>query len=171
MQISIDPGVRHAGVAYWQGVTLVDALLFRHKEGYLPLARMIEEYTETYWGDMTKIVIEKPQAYHEKAKQKGDQNDLIELSIVVGLIVAGLAWGMSPEVVYYLPREWKKQMKKEITTPRILAALSPEERAAIQLPKAKGLQHNVYDGIGIGLNHIRKARNPTCGLRFVPKIS
>lgn len=171
MLISIDPGVRRAGVAIWEGVSLVDARQFYHEDGYLDLATVIYEYVEARWSEMRGIVIEKPQIYHEHSKQKGDQNDLIELAIVAGQIGAILAYGIDVPITYYLPYEWKKQMKKEVTTPRIQEALDEKEHKAILLPPAKKQQHNVWDAVGIGLFHIRKKRNELCGLRFVPKIS
>ncbi len=169
--MAIDPGVRHAGISYWKDSKLVEALLIRHKHGYVDLAQLVfnHTYMSGHHRRLDEIIIEKPRAYSEHAKQKGDQNDLIELAIAIGQMSALLLQGTTEiTLLYYYPDEWKKQMPKEVTTKRIKSALSSEEMAVVDLPTSKKLQFDVWDGVGIGLYHVRKQRNPSCSFRFVP---
>lgn len=96
----------------------------------------------------TSAVLEIPQVY-VRNRSKGDPNDLIMLAGLVGAFAYRFAEGH----VLYKPAEWKGQVKKEITEMRARKRLSPEELARVQLPSAKSLAHNVWDGVALGLFH------------------
>ncbi len=139
--LSIDPGVKGCGVACW-----IDGRL------------LAAEYAKDVgmFAPFDVLVIELPVVYTQ-SKWKGDPNDLIELAYVVGrLAERAERWGA--EIVRYKPREWAGQVPKEIRWERAEKLLSEDERAKIDWPTAKGLRHNVFDAIGIGLFYLERRR-------------
>lgn len=157
--ISIDPGVRGCGCAYWEDGLLKAATYVKARgdgqgqraQAWLPMAKAVSEWAMSTVGGLGSpiCVIELPRVY-PGARQKGDQNDLIELAAVVGAIVAML--DVLTAVMY--PYEWKGQVPKKIHHERAKKRLSAEELSTVTLPSAKGLQHNVYDAIALGLVHL-----------------
>jgi len=81
-----------------------------------------------------------------------------------GIATALLAQHQQAEVFFVLPYEWKKQVPKSISSRRSEDALSEDERERVALPSAKGLAHNVWDAVGIGLYWVRNERRQ-CGGR------
>lgn len=155
MLIAVDPGLHHCGVSVWDGAgRLIDARLVKNTvdmPGPLnaqPMARAVA--AETCLPD-ADLVIEVPQVY-PFGHGKGNPNDLIDLSAVAGGCMA-LAGG---QVSYYLPRQWKGQVPKEISHARALVQLTDVEKTAIVLCKPAGLMHNVYDAVALGLFHVVK---------------
>lgn len=154
--VSIDPGLRHCGVALWEDKMLQESCLIvgskpddrlDNIEACYKMAKAVSIYKGVH-----TLIVEFPQAYRPKF-QKGDPNDLLWLAAVVGAI----ATEYIPEsnVITYLPREHKGQTPKEVIEQRVQKKLSPEELKNIVLP-ARSLQHNVYDAIGIGLFYLQR---------------
>ena len=156
MVISLDPGVKAAGVAVlidgeldvaWlaQGKSWQDTAgqafqgLFRSKCQQDP-----HQYT-------TKVVIERPQVYQQH-KLKGNPNDLISVALMAGAFCgyAGSS-AFSPKIVSVLPRDWKGQVDPDVMIERVKGKLSKEETGRVELPRKKDMQHNVWDAVGIGL--------------------
>ncbi|WP_246137120.1 hypothetical protein [Myxococcus llanfairpwllgwyngyllgogerychwyrndrobwllllantysiliogogogochensis] len=96
-----------------------------------------------------QLVIEMPRVY-SAAHQKGDQNDLIQLAGVVGMLGGYLPNVASRRSVY--PRDWKGTVDADAFIERIKQRLSPVEHLRVELPSATSLHHNVWDAIGIGLH-------------------
>jgi len=162
--ITIDPGVHEAGVAIWrpEGV-LFEAYLVRVRKDQSWLWMVCRIREELHGIAITEIVIERPQIYVH-SRSKGDPNDLITLALMAGATVGALTRDLSVTVTEYLPAQWKGQVPKQVMTKRIKRALTDEEHTRVTLPKARGLAHNVWDAIGIGLHHLRgkrRARNKT----------
>ncbi len=164
MILSIDPGVRCAGIALWTN------------DGQLECARLAvgASTASPAWlsvsisdfglanaviddAGIDEIVIERPQVY-VRSRSKGDPNDLISVALAVGVIVGELLVEEDPQVFEYLPASWKGQVPKAVMVERIKRSLSKAELARVELPKAKSLAHNVWDAVGIGLHHLRKHR-------------
>lgn len=97
---------------------------------------------------VTRMVIEVPRIYPGSNSKKGDLNDLIDLALAAGRI-AGMNDSATVEMIY--PADWKRQVPKEQMVERIKGFLTPEEFKRVELPTAKGKQHNVWDAVGIGL--------------------
>lgn len=94
-------------------------------------------------------VVELPQVYRA-SQSKGDPADLIDTAFRAGMLASWVQPWCAIKTV--MPREWKGQLPKEVHHRRILAALTPEERAvldACEAPRAK--MHNVIDAVGLGL--------------------
>jgi hypothetical protein len=158
MLLSIDPGLRMCGASLWldgklHRAWLVKGLPIRKDRSYPNAWKvMAENVCKEVGGLALELVIEFPISYPQKHLQKGDQNDLIQLGAAVGAIVDKLSL---PTTMIY-PRDWKKQLPKDVCAKRIDSRLSEEEKRAIELPKAKSYHHNLIDGIGIGLHHLKR---------------
>lgn len=159
--IAIDPGLRCSGVAFFVNGKLERAFLARGSkaagtQAWLDMAKAIKqeciEYAEIDKFD--ELVLEFPQVYRSKY-QKGDPNDLLQLAAVVGVIAAT---GFYTKINYFLPREWKGQVTKEITEARVKKKLSKEELGRIELTKNKKLNTNIWDAIGIGIYYLNGSR-------------
>lgn len=157
--LSVDPGLHACGVAVWDDR---NQLLWA---GYVKNPNGVEFYSmvtavcvssNKHACAATKLVIELPQVY-VRTRSKGDPNDLISLSVLVGAFVG--RFGGSDPFGYklYKPQEWKGQVPKDIMSARIASRLTDEERSKVVLPAA-GLAHNVWDGVGLGLHHAGRLR-------------
>ena len=92
------------------------------------------------------VVAEKPLLTHNRPVnaaadviQRG--NDLIATAIRLGRLVEA---SRPVQVRYVTPSQWKGQVPKDIHNARVLAKLSPDERAL-----AEGLDHNGIDALGL----------------------
>lgn len=98
----------------------------------------------THGGD---CIIEVPQIYPGQ-QQKGDQNDLIDLAVVVGRYVE-CASAQCFRVRLVKPREWKGQLPKDVCWQRVRETLTAVELEHMEkVPKSKA--HNMHDAIGLG---------------------
>jgi len=158
--IAIDPGVKCAGVAVFDSCGELAAAWLAKGGSWTETATAVRnELVTRYMPPLlakAEIAIEVPQIYTQ-AKLKGDPNDLVDLALMAGCFV-GLMAGPQTRVTGYRPRQWKGQVPKNVMTKRIQGKLSPDEHERVELPTAKELQHNVWDGIGIGLHHERIKR-------------
>lgn len=145
MLLSVDPGVHHHGCALWEG-------------GELIAAWMSEKDTPDILGEISSyipvdllnhVVIECMQVYASTGVAKA--NDLLAVNWAAGELVGDLGHGLA--VTKYKPRAWKGQVPKGIMVKRIIQKLSIEERSRVELPTAASKQHNVWDGVGIGLKY------------------
>lgn len=155
--VSIDPGVA-AGVAVWEDRELASAWLVQSTGAaeFVDHSKTIIATLRYRFGaalEGARLICEVPQIYHQ-SKQKGDQNDLIYLTLLVGAIAVRFA--PIGEVTLVTPFDWKKNTPKEVMTKRTQAVLSPAEQARIELPRATKIQHNVWDAVGIGYYHLKK---------------
>lgn len=163
--MSIDPGKNALGWAYFgAGGFLTAAGVARtgtnHRPGGEDLGTvtrfLMRQLTEAWHGLMPArmIVIERMVVY-KGPQQKGDPNDLIELSFISGAAVLQPAIAEDALLLVVPPREWKGQVPKEtMVEHRIKPALQTLEyqlaTASLQgTPDA--LKHNGWDAIGIGL--------------------
>jgi hypothetical protein len=92
-------------------------------------------------------IIEIPQVYPGQ-QQRGDQNDLIRLAVMVGRY-ADRATACGFRVTLFKPREWKGQLPKDVCWRRVRETLTLLELDNLEkLPKSKA--HNMHDAIGLG---------------------
>lgn len=96
------------------------------------------------------VVIERPRINAATHGSKADPDDLIKLAILCGAIAQAFQQ-RAMTVLFIEPAAWKGQLPKEVTTARAVARLSDAEMSRVVLPSAAGLQHNVWDAVGIGL--------------------
>lgn len=100
-----------------------------------------------------KVICECPQIYPDELYQPKKVSDIIKLACKVGRVQQFYeTHGNLVETV--LPRDWKKQVPKDIHQKRIEASLSSYEHAlacAHLSPVNLSVRHNVWDAIGLGV--------------------
>jgi hypothetical protein len=164
--ICLDPGLRSCGVAIFKDSVLWKTLLPRspdmHTRGPGAWKLMAEQFDEAIKeaiqgetfdeSDFFHFVSEVPQVYLAR-KIAVDPDDLIQLAGVVGACLASVPG----DAVGYYPREWKKQMPKDIHHRRIRKRLAAGELAILEATHCPpSLIHNVIDAVGIGLFHLAR---------------
>ncbi|AGC44557.1 hypothetical protein MYSTI_03245 [Myxococcus stipitatus DSM 14675] len=162
--VSIDPGLRHCGVALFDvpgggSATLLAAGLPKNPEpqggelspsSWASMALAVRGWLQPRLGDESyQLIIEMPRVY-AAAHQKGDQNDLIQLSGVVGMLGGYLPNVATRRSVH--PRDWKGTLDADAFIERIKQRLDASEHLRVELPSSSALHHNVWDAIGIGLH-------------------
>lgn len=165
--VAIDPGKHGCGVAVFRATSLADIaqdnkhlltaayapeLPLSADHGLLLAARAVEVYLRDTFGPLEailRITIERPKVY-PTAQQKGDQEDITELSVVVGALL-GLLSRHCRDIRLVYPHEWKGQTPKEVTKRQVIDTLTVEEANRIVFPKQRGLHHNIWDAIALGL--------------------
>lgn len=140
--LGIDPGLNACGVAIYDTETKTVESVFtvRTKITLSTLAlRVLSVCGEISYltGSETLdlVVIEKPQVY-QGALQKGDPNDLIDLTVLVGALVQG---SRRSEILLTTPRQWKGQVPKNIHHKRIRKRLPDLGRCSKDAMDAVGL--------------------------------
>lgn len=146
--IAIDPG-KHTGWAAFYDGELGQA-------GVLTEQAILKKTPLT--GLLPGIaVIELPVIY-PLGLGKGDPNDLIGLAVFVGDL-RGFYRRRGFDTTLVTPRTWKGTVPKNIHNERVLAALTPTERARLpRRPRARDFDHNMLDAVGLGLWQLEKER-------------
>ena len=161
----VDPGLKCCGWALFRDMYLKKAGLSRTKSA------TVEERTRDHCNNLTMaglldkadiVIIEKPQVYVQRL-WKGDPNDLIDLSIVVGGILSCTRPTVITRVV--TPQQWKGQLPKDVTDARARRTLTKRgEMQAVDNPVVLGqpksapdsLLNNMMDAISIGLTYLER---------------
>jgi hypothetical protein len=145
---AVDPGLRkdrpNLGWALFQKKKLVQASVEK-------------SVRELPWMGITcSAIIEAPRWYPRE--HRIDTNDLLDLSVLVGEIKGRFeSFNALVELVY--PRTWKGTVPKDIHNKRVLAALNSEELKVLpKRPRAKDVDHNLLDAVGIGLWKLGRMR-------------
>lgn len=141
VDIGIDPGVNDFSIAILRGEILQYATFVSGRA--TELSRILARW------DCARIVIERPQAY-SLHNQKGDQQDIMDLSWSAGALEAACILNTTAVVTKRFPREWKGQITKDVTKVRVTQELTDAEKLRISWPAAR-LRHNVYDAIHLAL--------------------
>lgn len=132
----LDPGIT-------TGVCLYDPEGHKIKAGILD---------DTWWPSIwaaNQVIIEKPQIYRQHPRPQ----DLITLALKAGEL-AGMYKSQGKGLVRWVfPREWKRQLDKDMSWDRILLKLEKREMYQLtnldDLPATK--RHNAQDAVGIAL--------------------
>lgn len=141
--VAIDPG-KATGFAVFSAPVLERATVCTEEQCLLLIENAAPVRQGKPAGD---CLIEVPQVYPGQ-QQKGDQNDLIRLAVMVGRY-ADRATACGFRVTLYKPREWKGQLPKDVCWRRVRETLSPFELGNMdKLPKSRA--HNMHDAIGLG---------------------
>lgn len=149
--VSIDPGVNDLSYAIWNLKTkqLLGAAMIQAPQR--DLAHALWANVDNHIGGLQvrELHIEKPQVYQTK-HQKGDQKDIINLAMTVGMVAGKFYEENGVVATYWLPSEWKGQAPKTVTKLRVEETLSVVEKNRITWPSI-ALRHNVSDAIHLGL--------------------
>jgi len=157
----VDPGKHGNGIALFKESVLVHATYTGGLGGQVdtllepvaPTATLIQQFRAMV-GLIDTLVVEQPQIY-DNQHQKGEQRSLIELAIAAGALIHAASEDVQA-VLRLQPAQWKGQVNKDVMVERIKGKLSGQETQNVELPKAKTLQHNVWDAVGIGLYRLRR---------------
>lgn len=166
--VSLDPGVKSAGVAVFgsDGI-LARAWLAEGETCFDTGMNVYDSFCEMFgfpdpWLTVHVLVSEIPQVYTPD-KQKGAQKYLIDLAVVSGMFFGFLAADKDKEFrderkkIKIEPFKWKGNVPKPVMERRIKNTLSEiVEIPRVELPKAKGTQSNVWDAVGIGLWYLKR---------------
>ena len=148
MILAIDPGKKIVGWAVFEGSHLSDCGLLRAET---PKEMLMQSdragIRDIEW---TEVIVECPQAYTQRDRQKGPQQDLIDIAIVGGL-VAGFAVSNMPTITFVHPHAWKGSVEKDAMSRRILKRLDRVEVAIVERLRPASLVHNAVDAVGLGL--------------------
>ena len=147
MIVAVDPGVNFCGAALF---TEAGELCFAWLEENGP--RAIHARVKRAYG-ATSAIVEVPQVYARSAS-KGDPNDLIDVALVAGGVVA-----LFDPVRVVRPREWKGDAPKEVVERCARAAIG-FQIDRVEQHKRAALMHNVWDAIAIGLFATRGSWRP-----------
>jgi hypothetical protein len=164
--LSIDPGIRGVGLAYFVGPRLVYANYVANPvtsgggpAAWFAMADAVYSDLKVREYRVDHYVVELMQIYGGRGP--GDPNDLLELAGVGSAIGAALP---IKRATGWRPRTWKGQIPKAVHHPLILAQLEPDEVAAI-VEKRKTYVEHVVDAIGIGLYQLERD-----SLRFKKRV-
>lgn len=154
--IAIDPSLRASGWAYFEDGELVTggvATTRKSMSVYCLFTALSSVLSREVSGRIDVLVAEWPQVY-VGARSKGDPNDLLWLTAVLGSAVAEVA---PQEVILYKPAEWKGQVDKRVHNIRVMARLESKELAIVKnVAVTESLRHNMIDAIGIGLKYLKR---------------
>ncbi len=160
--VSLDPGIRGSGTAFFVGNELLLASYVRNPlkrdngpAECLAMAQAIAEWARKL-GPVNTLVVEWPRIYtagKQRSKEGSwrDPNDLLGLA-AIGTATAALLPNVT--VQRYFPDDWKKQVSKIAMNNRVEGRLSTIELARVE--DAGALMHNIWDGIGIGLKALSR---------------
>ena len=157
--LSLDPGLRGCGVAVFDkaakrliraGYVINPEKKARGYRAHALMAREIANWLATELKvlpvSLSKVIIELPRIYPSAQQQKGDPNDLLD---VTGSGSAFAALCTPGAVEHVFPQEWKGQTPKKVMNERVLRALDAGEVGNVRHAGSK--DHNTLDGVGIGL--------------------
>lgn len=149
--ISIDPGKKDCGIAYFVDGRLKDCALLAPTPG-TPYSVAL---AASAWASRTGVkvfdllVVEGQQVYAGPRKQ--DPNDLIPLAETVGGVMARI---QAARTLHPLPREWTKQVPKEVRQRRILGWIKANQPEAFDLIDSVvdkvAKAHNIIDAVHLG---------------------
>jgi hypothetical protein len=149
--IAIDPGACAAGVAVYRSSTLKHVAVVQGRCWHHTACQVVQWCHQDASAIPSVVVVERPQVYVQR-HLKGDPNDLITVALMAGATVMGLRTSAT-EIIEYLPRTWKGQVPKDIMQRRIKTRMFPSELAIVP-DIGRGITHNLYDAVGIGMYYL-----------------
>jgi hypothetical protein len=157
--LTIDPGLRHCGVAIGEGDRLIACALIQNPEtkrrdgaAWGAMARAVHKWAEDQ-GPFSFVRCETPMQYkpgHHGGKNV-DPDDILQLQGVVGALSALY----QIDTIY--PYQWKGQLPKDVGYYRVKSKLDQQELELLQSAKcAESKRHNIGDAVGIFLNYVQR---------------
>jgi hypothetical protein len=135
---AIDPGLTATGYAVFDTGVLVMAGIVRTSPKAALEDRIRKIHLALYDLPADRLV---ERMVVRGGRNKGNPQILCDLNLLAGAL--GNDW--------VVPHQWKGMLPKEVHQPRILATLSPGEKALVEAIKPASLRHNAVDAVGIGL--------------------
>ena len=154
--VSIDPGTRFLGWAYFERKQLIECGLIKGQGLADMLDRCYQRMPDivSVFKPTKHVVIEIPQVYVQR-KMKGDANDLIKIALVAGYIGS-----LFNSVDFVLPRTWKGTVDKDVMCKRVLDRWMNDRERVLLASKGipKGQINNTIDAIGVGMHWLGRHR-------------
>lgn len=157
--VCFDPG-QTVGVSVWIKQKLVFC-------GYGKIDKYLDQkniLNNVYSGDLAggTLIVERPMSYSLKGKRMlVNPNDLLQTDFRAGLL-SGYYLGMGMDLEEIRPPSlWKGQVPDDVILERVLEKTSDKERELIgeaKSARAKKLDHNMVDAIGMGLWRLNRWR-------------
>ncbi len=151
MILAIDPGANgHGAALIGRDGALLSAAYWEAGDDDIYRSWVIA--TQPADDPALDAVVELPQAYALPLSKGGvaGHNDLIDVAFAAGWI-ARAGGAHRHRVTLVRPAAWKGQVPKEVMVCRVVDRLSEDEHARVRLPTRRGLAHNLWDAVGIGL--------------------
>lgn len=168
--ISIDPGTRNLGWAFWVGNTLIACGLSRSSAPGLAeraADHVLAIRNDTSPWQVDRVVVEHMEAGNERVPPQ----DLIEVE-AVGCLVAGdlcsRVFGHTAQARLLPPSTWKSSLPKGVIHERNRALLSAGERLILDAACAKAPAANrkeILDAVAIGLFDLQRVSRAGCARR------
>lgn len=169
--LAVDPGKNALGWAYYSSGGLLMATGVVRSEhaatvggaSVTDVARYVLNELELLLSSFEPaagLVLERMQVYRGP-QQKGDPNDLIELTYISGGVHRLPVVRRDAEHLLVVPHDWKGQAPKDVMQTRIRESLTDLERQlfAVSVQSVPpSLQHNAWDAVGLGLWALKRAR-------------
>jgi len=145
--LTIDPGLKVVGWAYWEARELVCCGLSRTKRTELNDQAQEHRFNLASFWPADRRVCE--QMVWRGKNAKSGPADLLKINIIAGRLADE----------WVTPLQWKGMVAKEIDHPRILAKLGEHELKIVTETKVPAsLRHNMIDAVGIGLYVLGRRR-------------
>ena len=150
--LSIDPSSVSVGIALWEDGVLQMAKALRSD---LAGSESVIDQIYNLNVEFDEIAIESQQIYGGSSLKK--KAGVIKVAQYAGIAI-GRLYSPGTLVSWYLPRDWKSQVPKDVFLPRIQRPLTEEETLKVELTKNKKINHDVWDAVGIGLHHLGRLK-------------
>ena len=149
--VAIDPSITDAGIALFKDSELQWARGVHCKTTKDPKETRYKVMSDSIKGALNGLVpdvlvLEFPEIY---PRCKARPNDLMQLAGLVGYLAGTIPAG---KVITYLPKQWKRQIKKEVCVRMIQGKLTAEERARV----TDGGKTDAWDACGLGLTYLKR---------------
>lgn len=169
--IGIDCGVKYIGISLFEDVSLTVKELLKcefikssneHHEtqskivlGIIDSLKKSNILCDIRSDDKVCVLIEYPEQYQYSPVPRNNVQDLAFTAGALGLFFEMTFKNVRVDLI--LPKDWKRQVPKDIFLNRILSRLSENELKILNEKNyAKSIKHNVIDSIGLGLYLCRR---------------
>jgi hypothetical protein len=163
--LSVDPGKRDAGVAFFVAGQLAEATWLAPPNDPLPfdVAKQVAMWARRCMmnlgdseGRVSTLIVEGQQIYGRG--NPATSNELLYLAQLVGGVLARVDH-FEHRIV--LPRVWTGGVPKPVRQRRFLSQCTDRERAMIEAIKPANKRHNAIDAITMGAWYLGRLRAPT----------
>lgn len=162
--VSWDPGLRQSGIALWEDGKLTDCDVLdtgREANESQGEEAWVEQYCEVMeWLDGESVEVFVFEQMQTRKSKPGAHSNLIELSIISGMIAGALReLNTCHETIAVPANTWTKGRGKEVNAKVGRRLLDNDELRALRngLSRAPKKNHKeIFDAVGIGLFHLRR---------------
>lgn len=172
--IAVDPQVHFAAWSYLREFRLQVVGVEHDRTGGLKtanIANLLRSCLFVGGSIMPDIVIVECPVVYSFRQQKGDQNDLIRLSLSAGVVGAAFA-ALSPncKLLFTEPRKWKGTIDKTPHHNRLRRDY-PHIVPIVNTISPKGLRGHVYDAVALAFWYMERERTKRNGYPVTSKVT